>query len=76
MDMYMSCFLQEINDELAINCVSRANYAIGAALMVFFPLTLKEQTFFYFNTVGADLGRLPPGDQEWMDPTTTILDSV
>ena len=61
----------EINDELAINCLSRANYGTGVVIMAFFPLTIKEQTFFYFHTLYHDS---TPEDVDWMEPMTTVMD--
>ena len=44
--------VKEINDELAITCMSRAIYVVGLVIMITFPIPRKEQTFVLVNTIG------------------------
>ena len=46
--------MKEINDELAITCMSRAIYVVGLVIMITFPIPRKEQTFVLVHTIGND----------------------
>ena len=46
--------VKEINDELAITCMSRAIYLVGLVIMLTFPVPRKEQTFVLVHTIGDD----------------------